>query len=316
MQFASNPTVQYDLKGNALVPPQRNPVIPTPTSIQTNGDKGGRRGMNGVASTRDKFDSSKHAFTYLVMPLPNAGLMKVTHAVTAGLTISPPEDMIDEAIVNLQADLAVASGGRKANAGAVAFTDTMEDPELAKKRAEQAEREKAKARKKADAQLERERDRSNRALGRSGLSSGRFGGLSAGMLEDDDGLATTRGRGAAKPKAPRRRRANSEYSSEEDYGRRSFKVSKEDDYDVEDDFVAASDEEEEVAEDEDEDEDEGIIEEGRAAARREGTPKRSRPAREEDEDDAEGEDNDVEVAAASDRKKRRLIVDDEEEEDE
>ncbi|QIX02261.1 hypothetical protein AMS68_007778 [Peltaster fructicola] len=299
IQFASQPTVQYEINGNALAPPQRDPVIPTPTSVPADSKAG-------------KFDPTKHAWTYLVAPMPSRGLTRVTNVLTTGLTVSPPADYIDEAIANLQSDLAAAAGPKRLNGSgaAVGRMETIEDPELAKKRAEQAEREKLRARKKQEAQLERERDRSNRALGRSGLSSQRFGGLSAGALEDD-GLATTRGRTATKPKAARRRRANSEYSSEEDYGRRGFKASKEDDYDEEDDFVAGSDEEEEVPDDE-EDEDDGIIEEGRAA-RREATPKRGRDV--DDEEDAEGEVDDA-PAAGAERKRRRVVVADDEDEDE
>lgn len=110
LQFASNPQVQYEINGNALAPPQRNPIKPTPTSIHTNDDKAGRRGVSSQVGQHERFDPSKHAFTYLVMPLPGRGLIRVTNALTAGLTVSPRADFIDEAIINLQSDLAKASG--------------------------------------------------------------------------------------------------------------------------------------------------------------------------------------------------------------
>lgn len=312
LQLASDPTTQYEITGNALAPPQRNPVIPTPTSISTTGQQAGRRGVATQPTSSERFDSSKHAFTYLAMPIQGSGLVRVTHAMTAGLTISPPADFIDEAIASLQSDLAAASGANKTNgAGVIEFTETTEDPELAKKRAEIAERDKLRARRRIEMQQERERERSDRTLGRHGLSSQRYAGLSAGMLEDDEGLATTRGRSAAKPKPRRQRRANSEYSSEEDYGRRGFNQSKEDDYDVEDDFVAGSDEEEEVVDD-DEDPDDGIIGE----SRRDGTPKRDRDEGAGDDDaDAEGEEVDEAPAAGTERKRRKLVLADDEDEE-
>lgn len=302
VQFATNPTVQYDINARALAPPQRNPLTPTPTSIRAKGDKGGRQGIDHASG---RYDPSEHAYTYLVAPIPSTGLVRVSNVLTTGLTVAPPADFIDEAIVQLQSDLAAAT--HKPATTEVDADAFSEDPDLARKRAEIAEKQKDKARKRQEAQILREEGRQNRGAGRRGPGSQRYGGLSAGMLEDDEGMTTTRGSGVTKPKTQRRRRANSEYSSEEDYGRRGFQVSKEDDYDKEDDFVAASDEEEEVFDDE-EDEDEGIIEEGRA--RREGTPKRGRAAID-DEEDAKGE---VDDAPAEGRKRRRVVDDDDDDE--
>ena len=261
VQLASDPSTQYEVSGNALAPPQRNPLKPTPTSINTLNHKGGRRGASTLSqiSGEEKYDSAKDSLTYLVTPVPAAESLCITHKLTAGLQIKPSSTLADTAIEQLQFSLAAASGAKVSTSAATMQVE--EDPELAKRKAELAEREKMRARKRIEAQQERERERTNRTLGRSGLSSNRYGGggLSAGMLEDEDGLPSTSGgrKGPSKPRSggqqqQRRRRANSEYSSEEDYGRRGFQ-SKQDEYDEEDDFVAPSDEEEVVEDDEDED---------------------------------------------------------------
>ena len=311
LQLASDPGTQYEIGAQSLAPPQRNPLKPTPTSINTLNAKGGRRGANtgSQATSDEKYDSTKDSLTYLVEPVESAAALRITQKLTAGLQIKPSSTLADTAIEQLQSSLAAASGAKVATSATMMQVE--EDPELAKRKAELAEREKMRARKRIEAQQERERERTNRTLGRSGLSSGRYGGggLSAGMLEDEDGLPSTSGGGRKGPSKPRgqqqrRRRANSEYSSEEDYGRRGFQ-SKQDEYDEEDDFVAPSDEEE-VVED-DEDEDDGIVED---RGQREGSVKR----RAEVDEDAEGEEDD-EVLAAGGRKRRKVVMDDEDEEE-
>jgi RNA polymerase-associated protein LEO1 len=210
----------------------------------------------------------------------------------------------DDAIERLQAALATAANATKV-AGATGHLEVTDvDPEEQRRLAEQAERQAMRDRKKRENAQERERMRTDRALGRAGLSSARYGGLNVGMLEDDEGEGG-RGRAqAGKPRGKPRRRRNSEYSEDEDFGHKRF--SKEDSYDQEDDFVAPSDEEEAV--DDDEDPDDGIIEEAR-----EKTPKRDRPVeRTVDDEDAEGEvDDDLPQA----RTKRRRVVDDEDEDE-
>lgn len=295
MQLASDPTTQYEMTGNPLAPPQRNPVKPTPTSIKSS-QKGGRVGT----AQGEKNGSHPDTFTYLVAPYPAVGSLRVSNKLTAGLRIMQSASVVDDAITQLQTSLAAASNASrvKGTNGDLAVVD--EDPELARRQAELAEREKARARRRRQAQEERENERAGRALGRHGLSSGR-GGLNASMLEDDEelGFESQGRRGGAKARKPRQRRANSEYSSEEDYGRRGFQ-SKADEYDEEDDFVAGSDEEE-VVEDDD-DEDDGI---------REASPKRGRGG--DDDDDAQGEDDDEDAAVQATRKRRKVVLDDEEE---
>ncbi|KAK4891650.1 hypothetical protein LTR27_009821 [Elasticomyces elasticus] len=313
LQLASNPTVQYQLDGNPLAPPQRNALKPTPVSITTSTTKSGRQGYSSVTNLNEKYDQSKDAFTYLLTPSQSTSTLRVTHKITAGLSIHQPESGQDDAIERLQAALATAANATRVNG--VGNTEGLElideDPEEKRRQAEKAMKEKMKADKRREAAVQRESDRSNRTLGRSGArSGGGGGGLSAGMLEDEEGgVGTTRGRKAGGGKGgARRQRRNSIYSDDEDFGRKHFNVtSKEDEYDEEDDFVAGSDEEEEGGEDE-EDVDDGIVEQ----PRRERTPKRGREVEEGDKD-AEGE-VEEEGGVVERRKKRRVVEDEEEDE--
>jgi len=284
LQLASNPTQQFAMSGNALAPPQRNPIKPTPTSL-----KPGQKEREGQQS-----------YTYLTMPQPTVSLLRVTQRITAGLAILPSESTTDEALEKLQNSLA-ASVQRKGKAqtgnGSIEIVKMVEDPELARKQAEVAEKEKMRAQKRREAAETRNRD--GRGAGRArAYGGGGGGGLSTSLLEDDE-MGTTRPR--AKPKA-RKSAYNDEYSSDEDLGRRRGNFAN-DDYEV-DDFVAGSDEEEEVAEESEEDIDEGIREEPKKKS-----PKRSQ--REEEDDDADGVDEDA--VAAPKAKRRRAVVDEDDE---
>lgn len=304
VQLASDPNTQYEIDGNPLAPPQRNPIRPTPVSVM-GGKRSGRLGQ----SPDERYDQKKDAFTYLVAPVEAAEALRVTHKITAGLSIHQPENAEDDAIERLQAALASAANATKVAGASGQLEVTEVDPEEQRRLAEQAERQAMRDRKKRENAQERERLRTDRALGRAGVSSSRYGGLNVGMLEDDEAEG---GRGRAQPGKPRakpRRRRNSEYSDDEDYGNKRF-TNREDDYDQEDDFVAPSDEEELV--EDDDDPDDGIVEEAQDKS-----PKhdRSRPAGEDgglgDDEDAEGEiDEDVPQA----RIKRRRVVDDDDEE--
>ncbi|EME88970.1 uncharacterized protein MYCFIDRAFT_86164 [Pseudocercospora fijiensis CIRAD86] len=303
LQLASDPATQYEIDGNPLAPPQRNPIKPTPTSV-TGGTKGGRQGQ----PLDEKYDPKKDAFTYLVAPVQEAEALRVTHKITAGLSIKQTENVKDDAIERLQAALASAANATKV-AGATGQLEATEvDPELQRLEAEKAEKQALRDRKRRENAQERERLRTDRALGRAGLSSGRYGGLNVGMLEDDEEGGIDRGRpSAGKPRAKPRRRRNSEYSDDEDFGRKRF--TREDSYDQEDDFVAPSDEEE-VVED-DEDPDDGIVEQAREKRR----PAPALSAENSglgDDADADGEiDDDI---PQQQRTKRRRVVDDDDEE--
>lgn len=299
VQLASEPTVQYEMDPNPLAPPQRNPLKPTPTSVK--------------AQKSGTYNEKKDQFTYLIAPVMAAESLRVTHKITTGLQVKQSASATDDAVEKLQKALATAAKANNTHGGGIEMVKITEDPEMQRKRAEVAEKEKARARKRREAQEERERDRSNRTLGRHGLSTGRFGGaggLTTGMLEDDE-----LGAGRPRPKQAKKarpRKANSEYSSDEDHGRRAFHDN--DEYDRDDGFVADSDEEEGMLEeDDDEDPDDGIVEE----PRRERTPKRPAPAKEAsgagEDEDAEGEVDDEVVQQAGRKKRQRVVSDDEDE---
>ena len=309
LQLASDPTTHYEIDANSLVPPQRNPIKPTPTSIH-----------GGPKDTKSRASQESESYTYLFRPDEASSTLIATHKLTAGLTVKQSEKIQDDAIERLQASLAAASNAKKVNgATGIDLVQIDEDPEMAKAKALQAVKEKERAEKRRLAAIERESARSNRVLGRAGLGQSRYSGLNVGMLEDDEMGDEGGQRGRPSPhknrgQQQRRRRRNSEYSEDEDFGRKKF--SYEDEYDEEDDFVAPSDEEE-VIED-DEDPDDGIVESnderGGRDRGRERTPKRAREdeAEEDDEADAPGEVDDTVEAVV--RTKRRRIVEDEEEE--
>lgn len=289
LQFAADPTTQYEIDGNPLAPPQRNPVKPTPTSVQ---DKRGR------VTNNTTYNPTQDSFTYLAAPYESASLLRITNKITAGLSVLPSADTTDDALERLQNSLAAAAKAKSLNAeGGIAIKNVAEDPEKAKKAAELAEKEKMRERRKREAHENRERDRANQVLGRRGPRTG--GGLTVGGLEDDEGPSRTR---VGRPKPRRHRRE--EYDSDEDFRRGR---TREDEYDEEDEFIARSDEEEVVEDDEEEEEDvdDGIVE---RRAEKAATPKRSHPT------EAEGGEDD-DVAASAPRGKRRRVVEEDEDEE-
>ncbi|CAO2650387.1 Nn.00g016790.m01.CDS01 [Neocucurbitaria sp. VM-36] len=251
LQFANDPTTQFDIDANTLAPPQINPKIPTPTAIRE--DK-----------TGSKTSAKKESYTYLVAPYEEANVMRVTNKLTTALNVVPAANLKDAALEKLQNDLAeLATRGRDESDQAISFVDVNEDPELRRQREEATFKEKqrqARAREKHEA---RQAERANRTMGRAS-------GRSAGGLDIDE----LEGNGA--PRGPRKPRQKGglrrDWSDDEDYGR--VGRSREDDYDEEDDFIAASDEEPEIVEDDD-DPDEGIM----------ASPKRGRGGDEGDDDD-------------------------------
>lgn len=292
MQLASNATEQYELPAKPLAPPQRAPPKPTPTAIN--------RGPKGAPAYDPRLDSH----TYLIAPHELASTMRVTTHMTTSLTVLPSSDQNDDALIRLQESLAAATKGNKTTVnGGAGVINISEDPELAKKKAEVAEREKLRAQRRRQQQEERERDRANRVLGRSGLRPGGIGaGLTIGGLEDDDGMATTRAR-PSKPKRPARRR-NSEYSDDEEDFRNRGRT-KEDEYDEDDPFLVGSDEEPELVPDDSEEEEEmgDDLDDGEEKKPKKSSPKRERAPE-------AGEDG-----AAGARQKRRRVVDEDEDEE-
>ncbi|KAK4981869.1 hypothetical protein LTR66_009647 [Elasticomyces elasticus] len=295
LQLASDPQTQYEIDGNPLAPPQRHAPKPTPTSNVKYKSK--------VSVDGGTYNPKLDSFTYLALPSSSAQLLRITNKITCGLSVLPTASSADDALERLQNSLAAAHKNKSMNGeGGIEFVPIHEDPELAKKKAEVAEKERERAAKRRENAAMRERERSGRTLGRHGLSSSRLGGLNAAMLEDDE-----LGMGVSKPKAgkakPRRqRRANSEYSEDEDFGRK--RGNREDEYDEEDEFIAASDEEEEAGgSDDDEDPNDGIVEDRQSKKDR---------ARSREASVAGGEADDGTPVQA--RAKRRRVVDDEDEE--
>ena len=274
----------------ALAPPQHNPPKPTPVSKPS--------------ALRAPYDAKKDSHTYLVSAHPEHGIVQLTNHITASLSVQVgTNDEDDAAVLALQAAMTQAKGGATAAAtgGEAADGPTLisinEDPELAKRKAEQAEKERARAERRRLNQAERERERAGKVLGRR---PGLGGGLSMGALEEDElGMGVGRPRpkkpsGARKPR--RRRDSYTDEDEEEDYGRRGR--TREDEYDEDDGFLVGSDEEPEVAEDDGEDEEEILSEDDRKAD----TARKERQG-------ADGE------AGGTARAHRRRVVDDDEEDE-
>ncbi|KAL1306867.1 hypothetical protein AAFC00_005517 [Neodothiora populina] len=290
LQFASNPTQQFVIEGNPLAPRQQNPPKPTPTSR-----KAGQK------------EHGYDTFTYLTIPDTHNQLLRITHKITAGLSILPSAETTDEALEKLQNSLAaIAQGKNKTAGGNIELVQISEDPDLARQKAEVAEREKMRAQKRREAAETRERERGGRGFGRSRTGGYGGGGLSAAMLEDDEMGGSSRPRGN-KPKQNRRQRRNSEYSEDEDFGHKRGNFAN-DEYDEEDEFIARSDEEEEAVASSDDDD--GIVEE----PRRKSSTKRASPEEEDDDDDNDAEGEDEQQVVQTSRVKRRRVIDDDDEE--
>ncbi|KAL4999545.1 Leo1-like protein-domain-containing protein [Aspergillus recurvatus] len=272
LQLASAPKEQYKIATKPLVP------------LDKLGD----------------YDTKLDSHVYLGAASETSGVFRLTSHLTHGLTVYPTTMETDDAVQRLQESLAAAArGGKKTVDGSAPVIEVKEDPELAKRQAELAEREKLKAARRREQLADRELDRGRR-YGMSYRTGG--AGLTVGGLEDDDGLLTTRPR-AKKPRRPNRR-GEIFTDDEEDYDRRGR--TREDEYDEDDGFLVGSDEEPEIVED---DEEEDVLED--------------------DDMDAEGEDDlppprsrgkraspDARPAAGSPpaRKKNRYVVDDDDEE--
>lgn len=290
LQLASDPTVQYEVASRPLAPRQRNPSKPTPVSIND-----GKRGD-------DKWNEKSESWTYLASASNASFMIRVTNKITASLQVMPSTEAgYDEALDRLQISMAAS----RAKEGHIVKMDAVaEDPELAKKRAEQAEREKIRAQRRLETNRDKEKERA--VTGKVG-GRGPRSGLTIGGLEDDD----TGGRGTGRASRPkqRRKKKNDEYSDDEEeyYGRRR---GREDEYDEEDGFIAGSDEEEdrdaEGSEEEDIDDTINRREKEQKEAARAGTPKRDR----QQDADADG-DHDSPVS----RQKRRRVVEEDDDDE-
>lgn len=243
------------------------------------------------------YNSRLDSHTYLAAPHEFGEIVRLTNHITASLAVQSSSDQDDEALARLQQSLAAAQKGNKnTSEGGLAVISINEDPELAKKRAELAEKEKSKMQRRMQVQQDRESTRNNNVLKRSGLRTGGMGaGLTIGGLEDEDGdgMATMKGR-IGKPKSRKSRRRNSEYSEDEEDFRGRGRT-REDEYDEEDGFLVGSDEEPEVGEESEEE-----VEMGDDGEEEDGEEKKPRKRNSEE--------------AAGGRAKRRRVIEDEDEE--
>lgn len=288
VQVASNATEQFALSAKALAPPQINPVKPTPTSLHGN-----------QASGKAAYNARLDSHTYLSSPAEAVSLLQITNRVTSSLAVQSYADQDDDATIKLQESMAAAVKGHKGTEG-VEIMHITEDPELAKKKAEVAQKELQRAARRRQLQEEKERERSNRVLGRSGLRPGGFGGLTVGGLEDDEGMSRPSRARPSKPKAKKPRRRNSEYSDEEEFMTRGR--TREDEYDEDDGFLVGSDEEPELVADESEEEED--IDMGD-----------ERPSKKSSQRDAVAEEAPATAGSPRGRAKRRRVIDDEDEDE-
>lgn len=267
-------------------------------------------------STKDgkEYKESQDSHQYLVTAHAQTQILQTVGHITNQYTVMPNKEMADVALSRLATALQATKRARlnlngDKDAGIAIITQTQ-DPELQKKEAEAAEREKNKLQRRREAAASKAEYSTPRA--RSGMA----GGLSLDDLEGRSSrLPGSARKKRAAPSGPKRaRKSRADYSSEEEDrpGRH-----REDEYDMEDDFLAASDEEEEGIEESEEDIDDGIVESPKPKKQKTET----RASSDEDADaDADGEpDEDVPTESATTggeggRRKRMVIEDDEDDE--
>lgn len=295
LQLASEPTIQYEISHRALAPPQRNPAKPTPLS------KPGQK--------LRPWSEKQEQFTYLASASGEYGIIRPTNKITTALQVNTVGDDGDEALQRLQRKMAAARGQ---NHGVINLSTNTADPEMERKRAEQAEKDMLRAQRRLENQQNRAREAGRGGFGRSGGTRA-GGGLNIADLEGEE--SGTSGRRTTKKAPIRKRRNKDEYSDEEEQFGSGWRGNQ-DEYDENDDFIAGSDDDEDAEGEDDIDEMEAALEKREAEQNRErqdraGTPKRPVP----DEDaDAEGEEDDTRESPVSRNKRRRMVVDDEDDE--
>ncbi|KFY97629.1 hypothetical protein V500_01975 [Pseudogymnoascus sp. VKM F-4518 (FW-2643)] len=238
--------------------------------------------------------------TYLATPYIASQVMQVVGHVTNQYTVALNDNLQDSAIMKLRAAMD-KSGRHNDHRDGTALISVTQDPDLQKRQAEQAERERLKSQKRREA-----------ANARADQQVGRVRGAIGSGLSLDDLEGRARGISSKKkrpaPKGGRKSR-RADYDSDDDLPRGG----RDDEYDLEDDFLAPSDEEQEP-----ETGDESEEEEYEGESHK--TKKQKTDAG--SEEDAEGEDEDVGVPSSSaqaggeggGRRKRQVIQDDEDDE--
>lgn len=283
LQLASDPTAQYEISAEPLAPRQVNPSKPTPVSRF---DNSGRTG-------RAERDDAGHAYAMAISTISYG--LRTEARVTATLNVQPngSQSNVDGVLEKLKERYA----NKELNSRAL-LQDIREDPELARKQAEQAEKERIRAARRLENQKQKLAAKEQRTRERAGL--GRFGGLTAADLEDLEGGYGRRGAGAGRAKRRQNRRDRSESEEEAEY-------------DEDDGFVAQSDEsEEEIVGDSEPDDlerQEAIIERREAAQR---TPKKGSGGTKRLTPDDEPAEVASQGSPVSRQKRRRVVEEDDE----
>ncbi|KAK5095208.1 hypothetical protein LTR70_003634 [Exophiala xenobiotica] len=301
LQLATKPTEQYRVNAQPL-----------------------RQGFGKKVPAATPYDPAKDSLTFLAAAHSTQVVdLQLVHALDASMKILPTGGEQDEAELRLKQLMAAT---KQEGISLARTKEVEEDPELARKQAEQFEKDRMRAQRKRENAEERLTMKRNNVLGRAGLGGGR-GGLSVAGLEDDMGMPLSRGK---MKKSKRKMNRHGEiYSDDEDETLPRGRT-REDEYDREDDFLADSDEEPEqygdddLLDDEEDDPDKDDLEikgkktvlEDRPRKERERTPKRSRMDELDEDEDAEGEPDDelLRQSPQQVRKKRRVVEDEDEEE--
>lgn len=245
------------------------------------------------------YNEIQDAHSYAAAAHLSSGLFAVVGHVGAEYTVRLNKSQADDAMQRLAMRMREARSETEASR----IIKTTHDPELQRKQAELAEKERMKA----------QRRRDNAAAKAEGAAGGRYG---RGGISIDDLEGSRRGPGGRKRGAPggKGRRRKPEYDSDDD---RPDGAHRQEDYDLEDDFIAPSDDEgDEDAEDDEEEEE--LLDDDDDEDDDEPKSKRQKRAKAKaaDDEDGDGEpDDDVRTTSAdhAGRSRRRNVIDDDDE---
>lgn len=254
------------------------------------------------------YQEVQDSHVYFASPSITSQLVVTVGHMTNQFTVRPNKDIEDDALERLQRSLAAAArGGLKEDKGGPELINNTVDPELQKKRAEQAEKERLRAQKRRETAAEK-----------ASLPYGRPRGIGGGLTVDDlEGRSGRRAPGISRKPKPggKRPRRRPDYDTDDELPRGR---TREDEYDKEDDFLASSDEELEEGDDDEEEEelldDESDMDEPRA--------KKQKSSRQDEGSDADADadlDDEEAPAPVSENtggraRKRNIIEDDDDDE--
>ena len=163
LQLASQPKDQYRISTQALRQNFNKPKHP---------------------QSQPDYDPSKDAQVYLAAYHEEGDLTEIVAPLDAALKILPTGDLADESVLKLQQSLAATMN---VHDPLTALKLTKEDPELARLRAEQFDKELQRGKRRREAAEDRLLGRRERVLGRGLGGPGGRAGLSIAGLEDEDG---------------------------------------------------------------------------------------------------------------------------------